>query len=139
MLVDGLLLQLRSIPVGIRVDQWLRSSYPDLVAGQNDSVRRQLQENAGALAPHIRESMPKKVVKSSACMNAAFALYWSRLLGEPHQWIPYQALGYESDAEALLSLMDVVPHGPEHDCTLIDQWAQKLALNGCYEWARYHA
>jgi len=33
-LYDGLILQLRSIPVGIRVDRWIRDTYPSLAEQQ---------------------------------------------------------------------------------------------------------
>jgi len=139
MVVDGLLLQVRSFPVGFRVEPWLRETYPELIDGQVECIHRQLQENVRALSPEVRRSMPKKAVTASTRMNAAFALFWSRLLGEPQQWVPYKATGYESEAQSLLSVLEVVPAGPEYDTVLVDQWAQKLALSGLYEWVPHHA
>ena len=43
-LYDGLILQLRSIPVGFRVDAWVRDTFPALVEPQRRSASRQLDE-----------------------------------------------------------------------------------------------
>jgi hypothetical protein len=139
MLLDGLLLQLRSMSVGFRVDEWLRQSHPELRQLQAESVRQQLQENAKALSPQIRQSMPKQVVNGNTAMNGAYALFWSRVLGEAQQWLPYKALGYENQAGALLKALDMVPDEPGQDCALVDQWALTLGLAGTYEWSPYHA
>ena len=139
MLLDGLLLQLRSMSVGFRVDMWLRQTYPELRQLQDFSVQQQLQENAKALSPQIRQLMPKKVVNCNAAMNGAYALFWSRILDATQQWVPYKALGYESQADALLKALDTISDEPEHDCALVDQWALTLGLTGTYEWSLYHA
>lgn len=39
------MLQLRSIPVGLRVDAWILDIYPDLAPLQRIFVLQQLQEN----------------------------------------------------------------------------------------------
>lgn len=82
MLMNGLLVQLRSIPIGLRIDDWLWSLCPDLQEEQVASVRLQLQQNADALSPSIRNRFPKKVVDANTAMNAAYALFWAAKLGD---------------------------------------------------------
>ena len=51
---DGLLTQLRSVPIGMRIDRWIRETYPALHEAQETSVDRQQRDNAQALNPQIR-------------------------------------------------------------------------------------
>lgn len=55
---SGLLVQLRSYPIGIRIDQWIRDSYPDLHDAQNQSIDRQQRDNVQALSPQIKQMTP---------------------------------------------------------------------------------
>jgi hypothetical protein len=48
-LFDGLMTQLRSIPIGLRVDAWIMREYPELSELQQKSATRQLQENLHVL------------------------------------------------------------------------------------------
>ena len=55
---DGLLTQLRSVPIGMRIDRWIRETYPALHGAQEASVDRQQRDNAQALNPQIRQMTP---------------------------------------------------------------------------------
>lgn len=50
-LFDGLMTQLRSIPIGFRVDSWILHEYPELVQLQRDMAMRQVKDNLAALSP----------------------------------------------------------------------------------------
>ena len=50
-LFDGLMTQLRSIPIGFRVDSWIMHEYPELVQLQRDMAMRQVKDNLAALSP----------------------------------------------------------------------------------------
>ena len=139
MLIDGLLLQLRSMSTGFRVDEWLRKSYPELESLQVVSVRQQLADNSKTLSPQVRSMMPKKIVNCSTGMNGAYAFYWSRVLAEPQHWLPYKALGYENKVEELTRALTEISDEPNHDSSLVDQWALVLGLTGSYEWTPHYA
>ncbi len=47
---DDLILQLRSIPVGLLVDRWIQDTYPTLADQQRASTLRQLDENQRTLS-----------------------------------------------------------------------------------------
>ncbi len=137
-LCSGLLSQLRSMPVGLRVDDWIRKDYPELEGLQRKAVDRQLNDNAAGLQPEVQRVMPAEALRASLGMNAAFALYWARTLDLPQVVIPYRAAGFEKVGNALLECWDRIPSGPEADDALVDAWANLLGMADWYRWSEEH-
>lgn len=136
-LFDGLLRQLRSVPVGLRVDAWIASEYPDLREQQRVIVGRQLNENMGALGPEIRRFAPAKIFGSNLAMNSAYAAFWSRTWSDPTLLSPYRAVGSTESAEPLLRAFDEIPHDPASDRRLMETWGDSLGLSGWFEFAPF--
>jgi hypothetical protein len=136
-LFDGLMLQLRSIPLGLRVDSWIHREYLDLAGLQREAAVRQLQDNQRSLAPDVRKIAPTKVFRSSVTMNAAFAAFWARTLKDPSLTLPFRSAGFHKDGAELLGILDEISDDPLKDCALIDAWARKLNLSNWYEWIPY--
>jgi len=129
----GLTQQLRSIPVGLRVDDWIRQSYPALAEQQKAVISRQLNDNAAVLAPDIHALTPASVYEAIVKMNAAFAAFWAKVWGDPLLTAPYKATGHLAAGEALLALWEATPADPAHDKKLIDLWGEQLGLKGWYD------
>jgi len=134
---DGLILQLRSVPAGLRVDAWIRETYPALAEQQRISAARQLAENLGALSPKVKELAPGKVYRANIAMNAALALFFARLLGDPTAALPYRVGGTVAVGEQLLALADSRPSEPEEDRGLIEAWGALLNLAGWYSFVPF--
>ena len=96
-LFDGLMLQLRSIPLGLRVDSWIHREYLDLADLQREAAVRQLHDNQRSLAPDVRKIAPTKVFRSSVTMNAAFAAFWARTLKDPSLTLPFRSAAFHKD------------------------------------------
>ena len=131
-MVDHIVVQLRTYSVGFRVDQWIRSHCPGLREQQEHAIRSQLAENAQALAPEIREMFPKGLVDANTAMNAAFAMVWGVILGDPRHSIAFNALGYGGKAKELLEVLKETPDDPRSDRTLIAGWAKALGLGSSF-------
>lgn len=131
-LIPNLMTQLRTFPVGMRVDAWIREQYPALVPLQEESAKTQLRENESTLAPEIRERFPKKLVDCNASMNAAFAAFWSKILSDNRFVVPYRILGYDSISGELLDTIDKIPEHPDRDRELIALWGDRLGLTDCF-------
>lgn len=131
---DGLLTQLRSYPIGMRIDQWIRETYPALQEAQGTSVDRQQRDNAQALNPQIRRMAPRLIFSGNASMNAAYALFCERLLGRGQYVIPYRSVGFEESGRGLLEIWDRIPSDPRHDRDLVDSWAEELEVSDWYRW-----
>ena len=138
-LFDGLMVQLRSIPVGLRVDAWILRDHQELAPLQRSAVLRQLQDSQATLAPDVRKIAPTKVYKASVTMNAAFALFWSRTWDDPALSVAYKAAGYDKPSARLLSIFDEISDEPTADRQLVDAWASELGLSNWYEWVPYSA
>jgi len=115
------------------VDGWLLSEYPELAPEQKTSANRQLQENLQVLRPDMKKIAPPKVYNANAAMNAAFALFWSRLWDDTKLVTPYTATGHAGAGERLIALLESVPADPDHDRDLIDAWGTQLNLTDWYE------
>lgn len=134
---DGIMLQLRSVPIGLRVDSWLRHDYPELKDLQEASAKKQLQDNTQVLNPKIKKITPSKIFRANMVMNAAFAQFWSQILNEPHFTLPYKATKYWYVGLKLMEIWKDIPDKPEDDYELINTWAEELGLSGWYQWTSY--
>lgn len=70
---DGIMLQLRSMPVGMRIDDWIYREYPGLRGEQDASIASQQQTNVKSLAPMARAMAPPTIYNANVAMSAAYA------------------------------------------------------------------
>jgi hypothetical protein len=133
-ILSGLLTQLRSIPIGLRIDNLIWERHEDLREEQLASARLQLSQNVQVLAPALRKSFPRKLLRANTTMNAAFAIFWSEKMGDPSHRLPYQSVGADSDGEELMKVFTSIRTSSSEDWNLVDKWAEFLGLNGWYRW-----
>jgi hypothetical protein len=133
MITDGLGTQLRSMPIGIRVDRALYRDHPELRDLQRAAAERSMKENLGCLHPSIRAQAPAIVLRATTGMNAAFALAWSRLWHDDSHNVPYRLAGVMEQGETLLHALDAIPDSPTHDRELVSQWAALLRIDHLYQ------
>jgi hypothetical protein len=136
-LFNGLVVQLVSIPISIRVDSWVGESFPELVDDQKKIVSKQIQDALGSLAPDVRKLSPEKIAKPSLTMNAAYALFWSRRWGDPLLELPYRSANLGIAGSRLLEIYDSTPSDPVYDTSLVDAWARALDLTSYYSWVPF--
>lgn len=131
-----LLLTLRSLPVGLRIDQWLRDEYPALRAQQEAALARQQEENA----VHIGWRSGKlRFPPQFLALNAAHALFADRLLGTSYFATPYAAVGLIEDGQRLLSLLDNASPEPGADRLLVESWGDALGIRDWFHWVPFRA
>lgn len=128
LMVDGIVTQLRSVPIGLRVDQCLSERYEVLSIQQRDSVTRQLNENLSILSPKVKGMAPENIYAASAGMNSAFAAYWATLWGDNTIALPYELSGFVEISTTLVSLLREIPTESDFDQSLIDSWATELGI-----------
>jgi hypothetical protein len=133
-LFQGLMVQLLSIPVGLRVDAWIRNQYACLSGLQEESVIQQLEVNCDSLKPEVRKISPESIYRPSIAMNASFAEFWARELGEPRHVLPYKGSKYWATGQKLTAISEQIPDDPREDTRLVDEWAAELGLTGWYQW-----
>jgi len=133
MITDGLGTQLRSMPVGIRIDRALYQSHPELRGMQRIIAERQLKESVACLSPSIKAMAPELIFNASVGMNAALALEWSRLWKEDAHMAPYKLAGHVALGEKLLTALDSIPATQHHDRELVSSWAEILGIDRLYE------
>lgn len=130
----GLLTQLRSQPIGLRIATWLRNDYPGLADVQADGVAAEQRDAIQALAPQVRTRVASQVFEASMAMNAAVALHSDRIFGQKLFAIPYTAGGHLERGQALLKIADEIPSDPNQDRRLVDAWAAHLGLSDWIAW-----
>lgn len=126
---NGLGLQLRSMPITMRIDKQIHDDHPELRAFQQQSIDSQLQENMHALSPRAKELAPEEIIRPNASMNAAFAKFFSGLWNAPMVFAPYIAAGYSQVAAELLGYHEQMSADVNHDRELVDAWAKHLGLD----------
>ncbi len=134
--VDGLLRQLSSMPLEIRVARFLFEACPNLREAQTELTNAHLRQLSVVFAPRIRDQVPVDVFKLNVGMNAALALNWARLSGNRVALLPYESTGYLTAAQTLLDLLEPgssVPTSADH-IRSVDAWADHLSLRSLYRW-----
>lgn len=133
-IIDGLMVQLRSVPIGMRIERWIRRDYSSLHDQQETEVRRELDESQQVLSKKVKEMFPPKIYVANVAMNAAYAAFWAQLLDEPPLRVPYKTTRHYKEGMKLLNRWVEIEDVPEKDCELVDTWAEALGLEDWYEW-----
>jgi hypothetical protein len=133
MITDGLGTQLRSMPIGIRVDRTLYRDHPELRGMQRSAAERSMKDNVGCLHPSIRAQAPDLFIRATAGMNASFASAWSKLWNEEDHSVPYRLAGFIEQGEELLAALDAIPDSPTYDRELVSKWATLLGIDRLYQ------
>jgi hypothetical protein len=136
-LYGGLMMQLRTTPVGLRVDRWLWERYPGLRDVQQDAARELIAEGTASLEPEVRSMTPPRPLMASLAMSAATAEFWARTWAEPEIVDPFRSPGSYRDGRALMRLWDMIPDDALEDRSLVDAWADMLGIRDWYEWRPY--
>ena len=125
------LINLRSLPVGMRVDAWIAETLPDLRDLQRASLEAQQQENVAALS-YRRGGLA--LPRPTIALVAAFAQFVDRLYASTRFAVPYRAAGLGDQGAELLGAWDAIDAAATHDVELIDRWAALCGLAGHYSW-----
>lgn len=128
------LMNLRSLPIGMRIDTWIADEYPELKGMQASSIALQQQQNMDLLSHQVG-----KLTIPTTLMGpiAAYALFADRLMGSEGYAIPFEAAGVLAQGEALMRVWDDCPADAKNDCKLVDNWAAKCGLTSWYHWIPY--
>jgi len=138
-LFDGLMAQLRSVPVGLRLDAWVRNEYPGLRDQQEEATRLQLAENQLVLGPQVKQIAPKLIYEASAGMGAAFAAFWGRTFEDPSIVFPYRVAALLGIGENLLRLVDEIPEDAANDKRLVEAWGDLIGVRGWFRLIPFEA
>ena len=136
-LLQGLIVHLYSMAVGLRVSDKLTLNYPELLEFESQHVEKELQTNLGGLSEQVRQTIPHEVFEATHKINTAFAIYWSRRLEKPEIVNPYRLQGFEKAGEELIKISEGIPNDVGHDYELVDEWAKYLGIRDWYIWTKY--
>ena len=135
LIVKGLLHQLLSIPSEMIAIDICRTDCPGLLNMMHIAVNNEIQEFHQSLEPKIRQVTPEDIFKKNASMNAAFAVYWSRISENQHVLIPFMALDVLDKGKELLKVFDNISETDVQKYTkVVDGWALELELSTLYKW-----
>jgi hypothetical protein len=134
---EGIIKQVTSMPVDMRIEKWIYEKYPDLRKVQMISLDRQIRDNAQSLSKKVSQYAPKKIYEANNYMNYAFALFMELLIGKkytaPYRNTPYTGLGSRL-ADLVIKSEDM---GYGQDIEIINQWTDMIGLKGWYYWTDF--
>ena len=136
-LLTGFMNHLRSIPLGLRLDNWIFNEHPEFVEMQRIAIQPQLQENLRSADDKHRSVCPSQVFDATMAINAAFAQFWAEKWDQPELALPYKASGHAAAGEKLLKIFRDVPDFGRTDRALIDAWGTELNVTAWYVWIPY--
>jgi hypothetical protein len=128
------LLTLRSLPVGMRIDQWIALEYPELRDLQSAGIAVQQQQNVGVMSFSLGHlTIPTNLLG----MLAAYAFFADELAGGRRYAIPFEATGSSDLGRELFRTWNEMPAEPQRDCELVDAWASLLGMRDWYSWISF--
>lgn len=134
---NGLVRHLRSIPVGIRISEWLRDKHPILQDYERTHVEGEIKVNYQNFQSEVQNVTPTEVYRPTQILSAAYALYWAEKYDEPKWANPYVLNGYAEDGKRLLNYLSGSPTEPEYDIELINTWGRILKIMNWYAFSPY--
>lgn len=133
--VNGLLNQLGSMPLEIRVANLCFETCPSLREIQAESMNSHLRMLSKVFSPKIKDQAPPEVFQKNVAMNAALALNWARLSESRLALLPYESTGLIEPGRQLLDAIDAAPEQTsETHMAAVDSWAEQLSLRSLYHW-----
>ena len=135
--LSGLVIHLRSVPVGLRISSWLSSSYPEFGDLQKIHVQKEIQINKQSLSAEIRAITPSEVYKATQSISAAYAIYWAEQYSRP-EWVhPYHQQRFDIPGHDLLEISNTIPTDPGFDKELIIAWGEYLNIHEWFDFVPY--
>jgi hypothetical protein len=133
--LQGLIQQLHSLPMEIRVARLCFESCPGLREMQHELLTAHLRQLSEIFSPKIRQQLPQELFEKGAAMNAALAKAWGELAESRLPVIPYEATGYLEKGENLLAVIDTLPENTsENHVMTVDSWAEQLGMGSLFGW-----
>jgi hypothetical protein len=133
--LQGLIQQLQSMPLEIRVARLCFETCPGLRGMQEEMFTTHLRKLSELFSPDIRQQAPPEVFDRNVAMNAALAKACGDLVGSRLPLIPYVATGYLERGEQLLAAVDALPEPTsENHVKAVDSWAGQLGMGSLFHW-----
>jgi hypothetical protein len=130
-LANATLAHLRTLPVGLRIDDTIARDHPELA----DEQRLGVQHRLAALAAWATQDWDGlRVPLPLLAPLAATALHAERRFGLRDTLPLYDAAGALPDGQALLQAFDALPDDPAQDVALVESWIQGCGLIDSHRW-----
>lgn len=133
-LAQWALMQVRSLPICMRVDQNIFRDMPALRASMEAGIGEQNRDNLRAIQS-VQGLIP--LPEQHFWPAAAYALFSDRLLGRSLYSVPFDAMGFNDGGRELLRLYDEILSDPSQDRQLVDAWSSRLGVSEWYRWIPY--
>ena len=133
--LQGLIQQVQSLPMEIRVARICFENCPGLREMQHEMLSTHLRNLTEILAPKIKQQVPAELFDKNVAMNAAIAKAWGVLSDSRLPTIPYEAIGYLEKGENLLAVLDALPENTsENHVKVVNAWADQLGMSSLFSW-----
>jgi hypothetical protein len=133
--LQGLIQQLQSLPMEIRVARLIFENCPGLREMQHEMVTAHLRQLSEIFSPKIRQQVPQELFERNVAMSASLAKAWGDLTGSRLPVIPYEVTGYLEKGENLLAVIDTLPENTsENHVATVDAWAGQLGMSSLFGW-----
>ncbi len=135
-LYEGIVRQLTSMPMDLRVEREIAEMLSDHREAQRAYLARQVKDLEAHFLPAIADVAPDKIYAASTAMNVVLAEEAAQIAGvDPgplFQQTPHRRFG----EQLRRLLLDVEQPGYRGDRLVTDAWADELGLRDWYEWRR---
>lgn len=135
-LYHGILQQLTSMPLDIRIEREIAKILPEHHEAQHAYLSRQVRDLESHFIPEMAAVTPDRIYAASTAMNVVLAEEAAEIADvEPGRLClqtPYRSLGKRLREQ----LHAVKEAGYRGDMMLTDAWAEELGLRDWYEWRR---
>lgn len=134
-LYEGVVVQVTSMPVDIRIEKELKQEMPQLQELQKKSLIKQIQEGTKGLSLETLSILPKKLYTCNALMNYAFFRMIDEYIFpvEKKYFDIFEGIIDPEKGEEMLK--DALNHDL-NDFELMNLWAKKLEIDSWFQWVK---
>ena len=133
---QGLVRQLTSFPVDLRVEREIAETLPAHADRQRAYFRQQVADLVPHFAPDIAAFAPPRTYRAISAMNVVLGMEASELAGVPEQRAFLKSAHRDLGEVLHADLHAVATPGRAGDYELTDTWADRLGLPGTYVWVK---
>lgn len=132
--IHGLITQVTSEPIDVRIEQWIRGNHPGLRERQVRSLRTETGMIIASISPDVERGTPPGIFRRSKAMNYAYLKHIGRIMGRSfdnhfHGAPEVIALGER--------LSDALVDNRPSDQSLVAHWAEVLGMEDWFTWVGF--
>lgn len=134
MWIHGLVTQVTSQPIDVRIEEWIRDNYPGLKDEQKRSLRTETRTITASISPDVKHTTPASVFRRSYALNYAYLDHMGDVMGRSFEG------KFRGDREVIAlgeEVSRVLDNDEISDQELVNRLAEVITMHDWFVWVDF--